>query len=273
VEKSKENEEILKDKIFLYFSNSLNEPNRQQVYIGQLSGLIYEWYRDYFRIKDKISINDMGLEIVRITINLLKDKKENIKNSNNLIGYLSTIFKNKTIEYYRKYDKFGSRERKDVIRMFESHLGRKLTETERTERINRWYDYDNAMKEEGSSFTSNNISQNPLSIYINSENAAIIRQAIKTVLDKKQDRSRDCLRALLTLRLIDFEDLHPVLDSKIIDRCRQPTAKLRQYEIYQEYHPETTTKDGAEAQASKNLKDLLSSIEKYIKEKNPDIIL
>jgi hypothetical protein len=70
VEKNRQNEELLIDKIFSVFLNSLNEPLRQQVYLGQLSSLIFNWCRDYLNF----DINDLGVEIVVITKRLLKDQ-------------------------------------------------------------------------------------------------------------------------------------------------------------------------------------------------------
>ena len=278
--KNKENEELLKDRIFSCFSASLREPNRQQVYIGQLSGLIYEWCRDYL----SFDINSMGVEIVDITISLLKkEDKSGLQDKVSLIKYLLFLLKNKKIEYIRNnyevklkknseftQSNFEMKIIKDIIHLKNSFIGRKLNEDERQSFINIWYDSKNSAQINDFTFSNSSNDENPLTAYINSENSVIIRKAIKTVLDKKQDRSRDCLRALLTLKLIDNVDLYPVLDKKIIERCRQDTEIPNQYKIYQEYHPEVS-KGGAEAQASKNLKDLLSAIAAYLKENNPEI--
>jgi hypothetical protein len=265
VEKNKQNEELLKDKIFSVFFTSINEPFRQQVYLGQLSSLIYNWCRDYL----KFDINNMGVEIMEISRRLLKDKNNaNIPHDKEgFIKYLLTSLKRGKYEYVRQYEK---RNQDDLIRMKESHLGRKLTEDERISSINKWYDYENAIKTVGTSLTGTKIDENPQTDYLNSADTAIVLNAIKTVLGKKQERSRDCYRALLTLHCIDNIDLYSVLDSQIIEACRHNTEKPKQYEIYQKYHPEAS-KAGSEAMASKNLKEILSDLEKYLKEKNPEI--
>jgi len=265
VEKSKEKEELLKDKIFSCFSNSLNEPFRQQVYLGQLSGLIYNWCRDYL----KFNVNDMGVEIIVVTKRLLKDKSNaNIpQDKEGFFKYLNTSLKRGKYEYIRQYEK---KNQDDLIRMKESNLGRKLTEDEKISFINKWYDYDNAIKIIGTSFTSNKNDESPHNDYLNSENTAIIIEAINTVLSRKQNRSRDCYKALLTLHCIDNVDLYPALDSRIIESCQQRTEIPKQYEIYQMHHPEAT-KSSSEAIACKNLKELLSDIKIHLKENNPEI--
>ena len=265
MERSKEQEELLKDKIFSVFINSLNEPFRQQVYLGQLSGLIYNWCRDYLNF----DVNDMGVEIVDVTKRLLKENsKANIPyDKEGFLKYLITSLKRGKCEYIRQYEK---KNHDDLIRMKESHIGRKLTEDERISFINKWCDYENAMKVTGTSLTGTKNDESPQADYLNSENTAIILEAIKTVLSGKQERSRDCYRALLTLHCIDNVDLYPVLDSKIIEACRQRTEMPKQYEIYRKYHP-GASKAGSEAMASKNLKELLSDLETYLKEKNPEI--
>jgi len=265
VEKTKENEELLKNRIFSCFSGSINEPDRQQTFLGQLSGLTYNWCRDYLNF----DINNLGVEIVEITKRLLdENSKANIpKDKEGFLKYLITSLKNGKKEYLRIYEK---RNQDDLIRMKERYLGRKLTEDEKISSVNKWYDFENAMKVNGSSLTGTIKEESPHADYLNSEDTAIILEAIKTVLSGKQERSRDCYRALLTLCCIDNVALYPVLDSQIIEACRQRAEKPKQYEIYQMYHP-NASKSGSEAMASKNLKELLSDLETYLKEKNPEI--
>ena len=263
--KNKENEELLKDQIFSVFFKSLNEPFRHQVHLGQLSGLIYNWCKDYLNF----NVNDMGVEIVVITKRLLKENsKANIpRDKADFLKYLITSLKRGKYEYIRQYEK---RNQDDLTRMKESHLGRKLTEDEKISFINKWYDYENALKVTSASLTGIEKDKSPHADYLNSENTAIILEAINTVLSKKQKRSRDCYKALLTLHCIDNVDLYPVLDTKIIEACRQRAERPKQYEIYEKYHPRAS-KGGLEAMASKDLKELLSDLETYLREKNPEI--
>ena len=265
MEKNKENEELLKDKIFSVFINSLSEPLRQQVYLGQLSGLIYNWCRDYLNF----DINEMGVEIVVVTKRLLKEKSNsNIpENREGFIKYLLSSLKMAKLEYKRQYEK---KNQDDLIRMKERQLDRKLTEDEKLSFAGKWYDYDNTMKLLSSSFTGTLNDESPHNEYLNYENSTIIREAICSVLSRKQERSRDCYKALLTLHCIDHVDLYPVLDSQIIEKCKENSGKPKQYEIYQQYHPEAS-KNGSGAMAAKNLKELLSDLENYLKENNPEI--
>jgi hypothetical protein len=258
-------EELLKEKIFSVFSNSFNEPYRRQVYLGQLSDLIYKWCRDYLNF----DVNDMGVEIVTVAKRLLNDNsKANIPHDKeDFLKYLITSLKRGKFEYIRQYEK---KNQDNLVRMKESHLGRKLTEYEKISFINKWYDYENAMKISGTSLTGAKNDESPSTGYLNSANTTVILEAIKTVIGKKQERSRACYKALLTLHCIDNIDLYPVLDSQIIEACQQNIEKPKQYEIYQKHHPEAS-KGGSEAMASKNLKELLSDLEKYLKEKNPEI--
>ena len=250
MEENQAKEELLKDKIFSCFSNSLNVPNRQQTFLGQLSDLLLRWCRDYLNF----NVNDMGLEIFNVAKRILKeDSKVNIpKDRDEFIKYLLSALKTGKTEYKRNYE---SRNKDDVVRMQESYLGRKLSENEKDNVITKWFEHE--------------VAEGPNIDYLINSNTAIICEAIKTVLENKQSRSRDCYRALLTLHCIDNVDLFPVLDSQIIETCQQINSKPKQYEIYQKYHPEAS-KSGSEAMASKNLKELLSDLEVYLKEKNPE---
>ena len=265
MEKNKQNEELVKEKIFSVFSNSLNEPLRQQVYLGQLSSLIFNWCRDYLNF----DINDMGVEIVVITKRLLKDKgNSNISHDkDSFMKYLFSSLKTGKKEYKRSNRKSNYA---DIIHMKESYIGKKLTKDERVSSINKWYDYENAIKIVGTSLAGAKIDRNPQTDHLNSTDTAIILEAIKTVLSKKQERSRDCYKALLTLHCFDNINLYPALDSQIIEAYRQNSEKPKQYEIYQKYHPEAS-KGSSEAMASTNLKNILSDLERYLEEKNPEI--
>jgi hypothetical protein len=96
-------------------------------------------------------------------------------------------------------------------------------------------------------------------------------EAVKSVIDKKQARSRDCYRALFTLYCINFdgiekskvfEKLYPLLDSKIIETWQKDMKKPLQYEIYQLYHPDAS-KETAENKASTYISNLLNDIKAY----------
>ena len=92
------------------------------------------------------------------------------------------------------------------------------------------------------------------------------------LLDKKQERSRNCYKALFTL--FGFENnlqaLYPVLDSGILESCQEEIKKPKQYEIYLKYHPEVK-KASAGVRASNMLTDFLDALKLYLIENNPEI--
>jgi len=119
---------------------------------------------------------------------------------------------------------------------------------------------------------ADSFSDNPIDEYINKTDMVTVLEAVKSLLGKKQERSRDCYRALFTQYCIknykDFEKLYTVLDSKIMEIWQKDMKTPKLYEIYQMYHP-NVNKSSAEAMASTNLHEFLSDIETCIKEKNP----
>jgi len=187
--------------------------------------------------------------------------------------------------------------------MKESQLERKLTNDEQINSISKWFNisekktieylelinnkYVNGLDSKNNNGEENNILDSedlkptylsssyemPESTFFENFNVSIIREAVMSVLDKKQKRARDCYKALFTLHCIEnvkdknFEELYPVLDKSIIEACRENGKNPNQYDIYQKYHP-NAQKSGAEAMASKNLREFLNDIEAYLKEKN-----
>ncbi|MCL2277148.1 MAG: hypothetical protein FWC21_04560 [Treponema sp.] len=254
MEENKAKEEILKDKIFSCFFNSLNEPNRQQTFLGQISDLIFRWCRDYLNF----NVDDMGLEIFNITKRFLKDdSKANIpKDRDDFIKYLLSALKTGKTEYKRNYE---SKNKDDVVRMQESYLGRKLSEDEKDNVITKWFEHE--------------VAEGPSIDYLINSNIDIIREAVKAALERKQDRSRDCYKALFTLHCIGkkhTEGLFSILDHDIITGFQKDDKIPTQYEIWQKYHPDAL-KSSSEVQASINLNNFLRDLEKYLKEKNPEI--
>ena len=254
MEENKAKEELLKDKIFSCFSNSLNKQNRQQTFLLQLSDLIFRWCRDYLNF----NVNDMGFEIFNVAKRILKeDSKANIPNDrDDFFKYLLSALKIGKTEYKRNYE---SRNKDDVVRMQESYLGRKLSEDEKDNVITKWFEHE--------------VAEGPNIDYLINSNIEIMREAVMATLERKQDRSRDCYRALFTLHCIEnkhTEGLYSILDQDIISGFQKDDKKPTQYEIWQKYHPDAL-KSSSEVQASKNLNDFLRDMEKYLKEKNPEI--
>ena len=296
----KRNEEQQKDYIFDIFSKCHSETasGRLQVYYPTLCEQIYLWYRDYL----SIDVDKMGLEITKVINRFIKD--ENISkipdDKDSFFKYLNASIKREKNSFYHEYDEESTikipkekkrklREIDDFIRMKESQFGRKLTNDEKIESISKWFkkqEYVNLLNliNVGSiSHTSNDgnneidilnytdtHSVDPLDEYIKKTDMGTVLEAVKFSLAKKQERSRDCYRALFTLYCIenykDFEKLYPVLDSQILEIWQKSGKNPNQYEIYQKYHP-NAQKSSAEAMASKNLSEFLNDIETCLKEK------
>ena len=300
MKKHKRTEEQQKDYIFNIISKCHSETSssRLQVYYPLLSEQIFIWYRDYL----SIDVDNMGLEIAKVINHFIADKyiSKIPDDKNGFFKYLNTSIKNEKAGSFYKYNEKDTikipkekkqklREVEDFIRMRESQLGRKLTSDEKTQGISKWFrkqeynDLLNAINISSISITTDDenkeidilnfvttpvydalISNNPLDEYIRKTDKEIVREAIKTVIGKKQERSRDCYRALFTLHCIesykDFEKLYPVLDSQILKAWLKEGEKPKQFEIYQKYHPKVQ-KTSAEAMASKNLIEFLIDIE------------
>jgi hypothetical protein len=299
-------EEQQKDHIFDIFTKCRGEtaPARLQAHYPSLCEQVFLWYRDYLHV----DTDGMGLEITKVISRFIKGEtiSKIPQDRDGFFKYLSTSIEREKAGSEREYNenepikipkekKRKLREAEDFIRMKESSLGRKLTADERSQGISKWFkkqeyiDLLNAKNVGSFSFTSNdgndeidtlnsaaapiynpNITDSPLDGSIKKTDMEAICEAVKSVLEKKQERARDCYRALFTLYCIeeykDFEGLCPVLDKNIIKAC-QNGKNLNQYEIYQQYHP-NAQKPSAEAMASKNLGEFLNDIETCLKEKN-----
>ena len=281
---------------------------RMDDHYSKLCEHIYKWCKNYLFKKD---IDNMGCEIAKITKRIIED--ENItrksKNKNDFFGRLNVALNRGKAEYYREFeekdtitisrkDKIKLRNIKDVLWMQESNLGRKLTDDEKSQCISKWFkkqeyiDLANASNIGSLTFTAKDTENevdllnttatslcsestpDSLDDYLSKINTNIILQAVESVLDNKQERSRDCYRALFTLHCIenckDFEALSPVLDQKIIKKCRESAEKLNKYEVYREYHP-NVAENSAQASSSALLANFLRDLEAYLKQNNPEI--
>jgi hypothetical protein len=96
-----------------------------------------------------------------------------------------------------------------------------------------------------------------------------IRKAVETVLLSKQERTRECYRALFTAHCInnsiDFEGAASVLNAEILEKHLKDGKRLEQYYIYQKYHPEVK-KESAEVRASEMLKTFFNDLKNAMKE-------
>ena len=298
MKRHKRTEEQQKDYILDIFSKCHSETasSRLQTYYPTLCEQIYLWYRDYL----SVDVDKMGLEITKVIKRFIKD--ENLskipQDKDDFFKYLNASINKEKAGYYREYNEKDTikipkdkkrklREVEDFIRMKESQLGRKLTNDEQIQGISKWFkkqeyiDLLNAKNVGSISYPGNDenseidalnyidtLSTDPIDEYIIKTDMETVRKAVKSLLDKKQERSRDCYRALFTLHCIknEIKGLYPILDQEIIDTFHKYGKKPKQYEIYLKYHP-GIDKNSAEALSSKNISEFLKDIETCLKEK------
>jgi hypothetical protein len=291
-------EEQRKDFIFDTFSKCRSEPGFDRIKAKNiLCDQIFRWYRNYL----KIDVDEAGLAIVKVIIRFLKEEtiSKIPQDKDGFFKYLTVSINKEKAGFYREYNKKDTikipREKKkklrdveDFNRSEERRLGRKLTNDEIMQGVSKFFnkqeyiDLYNATNVKSTSYINKNGNgeiddidvDDPNSIdllneYINKTDMENVLKAVKSLLDKKQKRVRDCYRAFFTLYCIknfkDFEKLNPVLDSQILETWRKDGKKPKQYEIYQKYHP-NAQKSSTEAMASKNLSEFLKDIETCLKE-------
>ena len=303
----KEQEDIYIEKIFSIFTQCRIEQStdRRQVYFGQLCDQIFKWCN----LK---KIEDMGEEICIVCKRLLKEEsKANIpKEKSEFIKYLYIALKTEKSNYYRTYEsgiikipkekKSKLKEIENVLKMEESNLGRKLTFDEQMQSLYKWFKFNKedyqkyidllSKKYVGSISKNDDDKPDLLNMAVNahydkdindnnqndnlfSQNLKILCEAVKSVLEKKQLRTRDCYKALFTLYCIDnhsdiaeLEGLSTTLDIDLLKTYRKDNKKPTQKEIYQKYHSET--KDtSAEVRASETLGIFLADLRQYLNSK------
>jgi len=297
VDKQQTTEENLKTIIYGIYTHLFSEiaSDQRQVYIGQIWDKIVLWWNKFNC--HKIDAKEMGEEIFNVIKRLVKENNEIVKNKSEFFYILKKSMENAENEYFRKGEQDSikiSREEKhklkelnDLIKMREDFWERKLTNDEKEQCISKWFkkqeyiDLLNA-KNVGSLYPDNDEtgglnyvdphSNDPLDEYINKtdmENVLeAVTEAVTSVLDKKHEKVRPCIKALFTLYCINnnLRGLYPILDQEIIDSFLLYDKKPNQYEIYQKYHPETD-KESAGSEASTNLHAFLKDVKKCLKGK------
>jgi len=307
VNNCKEQEDIYIEKIFNIFSQCRSEQStdRRQVYFGQLCGQIFKWCN----LKH---IEDMGEEICIVCKRILKEEsKANIpKEKTEFIKYIYTALKTEKANYHRTFEsgiikipkekKSKLKEIENVIKMEESNLGKKLTFDEQEQYLYKWFNFNkedyqkyvdllnkkyvgsisvidddkpDLLNMSANAYYDKDINDNIKNDNLFSQNIKILCEAVKSVLDKKQLRTRGCYKSLFTLYCIDnysniveLEGLSSVLDIDIFEAYRKDKKKPTQREIYQKYHSEA--KDtSAEVRASETLSIFLTDLRQYLKVK------
>ena len=303
-------EEQLKDKIFSIYSEYKKEESsdrRFDVHFPQLCEQIYIWCRDY-RFKDNIDI--MGKEIAEISEDII-NKDTFTQDKNGFFKYLFVSLEKSKFAFHREFDEkkifTASKEKKrklnqvrDFIEMCEHEMGRELSFGEKIKCASDWFkswDYiclikllkyrrsSSAKNEDGEiidiidntedPLIGKKIAIDPLDECISNADAKTICNAVKYVLEQKQDRSRNCYKAIFTLFCVenirDYSGLSEVLDEKIVEYLTHNTEKLNQYEIYLSFHPDNTTKASAQVRSSDMLKNFKKDLETYLRENNPEV--
>ena len=287
--------------------HSETSSNRIQIHSSILCEQIYLWHRDYLNIDvDEAGlaiVQVINHFLKEETISKIPQDKDGffkyltVSINKEKAGFYREYDENDTIKI-PKEEKRKLREIEDFIRMKKSQFGRELTYKERIQSISKWFDISerkageylkliNTQNVSSFDFYDNNAEEKnildsedlkppyltssyeePESAFFTNFTVSIFKEAVKSLLDKKQERSRDCYRALFTLYCIknDLMVLYPILDQEIINSSHNGGKKPKQYEIYLKYHP-GIDKKSAEAMASTDLREFLNDIEAYLKEK------
>jgi len=294
VDKQQTPEEKLKTVIYDIYTNLFCETasDQRQTYIGQIWDKIVLWWNKFNY--HKIDAKEMGEEIFNVIKRLVKENNEIVKNKSEFFYILQKSMKNAENEYFRKdeqnpikiprEEKRKLKELNELIKIREDFWERKLTNDEKEQCISKWFKKQKYIdlliaKNIGSLYTGDDEtggliyvdphSADPLNEYINKTDMEIVLEAVTTVLKNKQERARPCVKALFTLYCIknDLKGLYPILDQEIIDSFHKHDKKLKQYEIYLKFYPETDKKS-AEVMAATNLRKFLNDIKAYLKGKN-----
>jgi len=273
-------EEELKANILAVYFKYRKElsSDRRQVYFGQLCDFVFRWCTGYIFPEAR----EMGLEIVEALGRIVKKEVE----ENNLFGYLVRTLQNAKNEYYRKGISSGIkyprivREIEKYISLQEKNAERILSEEEKIKRVSEWFNKSpKKVREYLGMIDNKNVDSlttyddeekdTPESAFFSKFNAAIISETVKKVLLDKQDRSRECYRALFTAycinNSIDFEGAASVLNAEILEKYLKDGKKPEQNEIYLKYHD--VKKESAGVSASVLLKTLLNDLKTALKEK------
>ena len=303
-------EEQLKADIFNVYSKYKEEqsPDRRQVYFGQLCDSVFRWCR--CAASPRFSeANEMGVEIVEALERIVKENNKTPKEEKEFFKYLVITLNNARNEFYRnnKSDIIQlPRTIYDMEKMIlsqENNAGRTLSEEEKIEFISKWFNkpkekaqkclkyiemIDNKNISNLAFYDNEGVGKNlldskdlkppylphsfndPESMFFSKINTPDFRKAVESVLQSKQERTRECYRDLFTVHCInnsiDFEGAASVLNAKILEKYLKDGKKTDQYEVYKMYHPEVK-KISAEVRASEMLKTFLNDLKNAMKEK------
>ena len=123
--------------------------------------------------------------------------------------------------------------------------------------------------EETKLFDGRDASIDPEDEFIEKVKAQDLRDAVKKILEKKQNRTRELCRDLFTFRCIkkevkNFEILRQILSEDIITAYKGDGDNLTEAKIYMKYHPNVTNKKSAEAMASTRYREFRNTVKKEL---------
>jgi len=300
VEKQEQTEEELRTEILVYYTKHLEEPSpdRRSFYLEQLQKSTFKWCRLIFKKKTE----EMGVEIVKTIQYCAKNDKTPEKFLDDLRSSLNKKAKN----LYLNEVKGALREPRiirtfrRIIAMEEADEGKKLTQDERVNRILRYipmyektirehlesmdrkfinYVHDHDDEEEivesmaGHSLSMQGTLSVPEDEAMEDSRARIFMNVMEDFLNKAQDRTKDCDRAICTLycvkKIRNYQKIRSILDGVILKKWENG-EQLTQADIFLEYHRDVDKKT-AESGASERLAKFKKSLEKAIQEKHPEI--
>lgn len=280
MEKYSEDEEKLRNNIFEIFSKYHNEAisDRRQVYIALFYDSLGKWCKNILRYKN---VEDMGSEIYRVAWRIII-KEKLLKNKDDFFKYLNKSLKRAKSEYYKNLNtiriprelyKLNTLE--EVLIMKEKQLCRLLTDKERNKWIRIWTNIENLKNIKSLSY---DVSDDQFSNELNEkdiidEKTEKIIEAINHYFIKRQDRNRDCYRALFTVdcirKKVYFKALYNILDKNIIDEWQNNNIKPELYATYQKYHQ--VPKESANSRTSNILDEINKTLNKYLVKKYPKL--
>ena len=279
----------------------IREPSsdRRQVYIGQLWESIIKWYGKFL----SVDAYEMGVEIFDIIRRISgKENNTNVfDDKDEFFRYLRKSLSTGENEYFRNFEseiiKIPKEKKtklkiiKNVLQMEESNLGKKLTGDEKEQFLFKWFkfkkddyqEYIDLLSKENVGSLQAIISDSETEMldfllipsraemsinaphvdYFSKLDSLKIKNAIEAVLEKAQDRTRECYRSLFTAycidKSIDFDGLASLLDREILEAHLNNGESPKQREIYLKYHP-AVKEESASVRASEMTKDFLAKL-------------
>ena len=289
MEKQVKTEDKYKNDILNFYIKCIDTTcsDRRQVYFGQLFDSIFRWCENYVFPNPR----EMGLEIFKAVERMVKNDNKNIpQEKEQFFKYLRKSLKNARNEYYRNAYQNEKPKRiklpriaydiEKIIEMRKRSIGRELTKEEKLDIISKIFNktekkalkyLEMLNKKDINSLDDFAAYDEPMDKLLSNQNLSIILDAVKSVLEKKQKRNRECNKALFTAYCIDkvknLDALSPVLDREILDVYKTGKKPL-QYEIYMRYRP-GAQKASAEVRASETIKTFLYELYSVLEKKIP----